>query len=367
MAIFELKKDGFIAAQPTTFGDEGIKERSDLQRLLRSHVGVIAPGVRVISEEFGDWADSKRRIDLLGIDEDANLIVIELKRTEDGGHVELQALRYAAMVSKLTFDETVQVYETYLKKTEAGKDASQELLAFLGWSEPDEAAFNKNVKIVLAGADFSNEVTSTVLWLREYGLDITCVRMRPCKLADHLVVDVQPIIPLPEVAEYQVHLKHKMQQEREAKQSKSLAKYDVCIQGEEHLALSKRLAIYLVARELVQNGVSPEDVAAHVPWRAKNMWVSVEGEIGNTEEFVTRATIQAQAQQRGFDPKRWFLDPDQLIFAQGRTYAFSNQWGKQWSDGMDLLSAAYPQFKIVYHESNAVPGETGQDDEGSMK
>ena len=53
----------------------------------------------VLAEEFGDWEDSRRRIDLLCLDPNAQLIVVELKRTVDGGHMELQALRYSAMVS----------------------------------------------------------------------------------------------------------------------------------------------------------------------------------------------------------------------------------------------------------------------------
>jgi len=31
-------------------------------------------------------------------------VVIELKRTNDGGHMELQAIRYASMVSAMTFE-----------------------------------------------------------------------------------------------------------------------------------------------------------------------------------------------------------------------------------------------------------------------
>lgn len=57
----------------------------------------------VLAEEFGDWEESRRRIDILCLDSDARLIVVELKRTEDGGHMELQALRYASMVSRMTF------------------------------------------------------------------------------------------------------------------------------------------------------------------------------------------------------------------------------------------------------------------------
>ena len=44
----------------------------------------------VIEEEFGDWEDSLRRIDLLCLNRKAQLVVLELKRTEDGGHMELK-------------------------------------------------------------------------------------------------------------------------------------------------------------------------------------------------------------------------------------------------------------------------------------
>ena len=77
---------------------------------------MISPNTLIVAEEFGEWEDSQRRIDLLGIDKDANLIVIELKRTEDGGHMDLQAIRYAAMISTLTFDRLVTSYEQYLSK-----------------------------------------------------------------------------------------------------------------------------------------------------------------------------------------------------------------------------------------------------------
>jgi RecB family endonuclease NucS len=100
MPIFEITKDKLVPLRPTEFSSHGLRERGDLQRLLRDQVEIVAPDVLVVSEEFGGWQDSMRRIDLLGIDRDANLVVIELKRAEDGGHMELQAIRYAAMVSK---------------------------------------------------------------------------------------------------------------------------------------------------------------------------------------------------------------------------------------------------------------------------
>ncbi len=110
MPIYEFARSGIVALTAATFGSANVQERRDLQRLLRENVEVISPDTLVISEEFGEWEDSKRRIDLLGLDRDANLVVIELKRTEDGGHMELQAIRYASMVSTMTFDRALSVF-----------------------------------------------------------------------------------------------------------------------------------------------------------------------------------------------------------------------------------------------------------------
>ncbi len=70
----------------------------------------------VIAEEFGNWEDARRRIDLLALDKAGRLVVIELKRTDDGGHMELQAIRYAAMVSSMGFTEVADAYSAHRAK-----------------------------------------------------------------------------------------------------------------------------------------------------------------------------------------------------------------------------------------------------------
>ena len=120
MSIFELEKDQIVPLRDTSFSAEGVKERQDLQRILRSQIEVLDPDLLVIAEEYGDWEESHRRIDLLALDREAKLVVIELKRTDDGGHMELQALRYAAMVSTMTFRQAVAAYRGFL--TREGKD-----------------------------------------------------------------------------------------------------------------------------------------------------------------------------------------------------------------------------------------------------
>ena len=217
MPMYQIASDQLIELPTTTFAAQNLRERDDLQRLLRDQIEVIAPNVLIVSEEFGDWEDSKRRIDLLGVDRDANLVVVELKRSEDGGHMDLQALRYAAMVSKMTFDKVIEVFESYLSRRGKTDLARELLLDFLGWSTPKEDLFAKDVRIVLASAEFSKELTSTILWLNEYELDIRCVRIRPYTSGTTIFLDVQQLIPLPEASEYFVKLKEKLDVERQVR------------------------------------------------------------------------------------------------------------------------------------------------------
>jgi hypothetical protein len=77
---------------------------------------VLGDDLYVQTEEFGEWEDSRRRIDLLAIDQQANLVVIELKRTTDGGHMELQAIRYASMISAMTFERAVLLCTVFVAK-----------------------------------------------------------------------------------------------------------------------------------------------------------------------------------------------------------------------------------------------------------
>ena len=154
MPIFQVTEKELRALAETSFGAEGIMERKDIQRLLREQIGVIDERLMVVAEEFGDWVESARRIDLLCIDSDANLVVVELKRTDDGGHMELQALRYAAMVSAMTFEQLVDTFARYKSRAQPDIEAAKSaIMEFLKWEEVYEEEFAQDTRIVLAAAD----------------------------------------------------------------------------------------------------------------------------------------------------------------------------------------------------------------------
>lgn len=218
MPLYEIGSDQFNEVGSTTFQAAQVREREDLQRLLREQIDILVPDSMVLDEEFSDWEDSRRRIDLLVLDREAKLVVVELKRDAEGAHMELQALRYAAMVSAMTFVQAVTAHSRFLRKLGSDEDPRERILQFLGWPEPDADAFAQDTRVVLASADFGKELTTAVLWLNEQGLDIRCVRLVPYAYGDRTLVHLEQLIPLPEAEEYQVRVREKASQERAARQ-----------------------------------------------------------------------------------------------------------------------------------------------------
>ena len=217
MPLYEVRPDALVPVSVTTFATEGVKERADLQRLLKDRLDSLGEPLLLLKDEFDGWDDSSRRIDLLCLDINAKIVVVELKRSEDGGHMELQALRYAAMVSTMKLDHAAKALAERHNRAAPDMDAARrEILGFLNWDHPEQGAFAADVRIILAGADFSKELTTTVLWLRDFEIDIRCVRLRPYRLDDgRLLLDVQPLIPLPETVAFTTRLSEKRQAERE--------------------------------------------------------------------------------------------------------------------------------------------------------
>ena len=350
MALYELNTDGITKLEETTFISQGLREREDIQRLLKERIEVIAPGTLILAEEFGEWEASRRRIDLLGLDKNANLVVIELKRTEDGGHMELQALRYAAMVSTMTFEKVVELYGRHLGTNGGDVDARTTILDFLEWDEVDDDSFAQDVRIVLASAEFSRELTTTVMWLNDHDLDITCVRLKPYDYEGRLILDVQPIIPLPEAEEYQVRVRNKVQKERKARESgRDLTRFDVVVGGETHARLAKRRAILAVVKGVCSRGADPDEIARIISWKP-NAIRSAEGTLNSLEMYEAIAD-QLLAEGKTSTAKRYFCGDDELVGAHGRTYALTKMWGPSTVEAMERIVERFPDLGVSFQEA----------------
>ena len=215
MPLYRWNPDNLEVVPATTFEAEQLRERDDLQRLLRDQPDVLEEGLFIIAEEFGNWEDSNRSIDLLALDNQGRLVVVELKRTQTGDHSELQAIRYAAMVSNMTLEQVVDTHRDYLAKRGKDSDARVLVLDHLGVADDADAEIHtERPRIILASAGFSKELTTSVLWLRDGGMDISCVKLQMYKSDGQLMMDSTKIIPLPEAEDYIVKIREKTEEKR---------------------------------------------------------------------------------------------------------------------------------------------------------
>ena len=313
MPLYRYGEKQFQKLEQTSFGTLGILERFDLQAALRAQIDVICPNCLVISEEFSEWDVGHRRIDLLAVDKNGNLVVVELKRDDTGEHMDLQAIRYAAMVSTLTFKRAVEVYRDYNKKLGVLKDAEQKLLGFLGWDEAREDDFAREVRITLVASDFLKELTTAVLWLNDHDLDIRCVRLIPYKHNEDVLVEVEQAIPLPEAERYQVQIRQQSVERREARRS-----------GRDYTRYSFQGKIYN-KRKLVL-AVIKDWVGANKPTTLEALLEAFPQETQGGELFVPIEEAQKIFERQ--HTARHFLAGEEVInLGPGETYAVSNQWG----------------------------------------
>ena len=314
MPIYNISEDGITKISQTNFQNEGILERFHLQKFLRDKIEIISEKTLIISEEFADWDDSRKRIDLLGIDKDANLVVIELKRTDTGDHMELQALRYASMVSTMSFEKCISIYQDYIDSRGLNKDAKEDLMNFLDWDIPLEEDFASNVKIVLASANFSKELTTSVMWLISKGIDITCIKLSPYNFNGKVLLDISQIIPLPEAESYLIQIKERNTERQKAIQStRDNTKYLF----NEKLLGKGRLVFEVVKHYTENNG--------HLTFEElqKKFLPNLQGSTGviNSLDFVNR-------KYSGSKKKRHFVDDeDILISADKIRFVVSTEWG----------------------------------------
>ena len=349
MPLYELTPGAISPVPATRFSEAGVREREGLQRVLREKIEVISPGTLVVAEEFCEWEESRRRIDLLGIDSDANLVVIELKRTEDGSHMELQALRYAAMISALTFERVVEIFASYLRQRASDIDARSMLLDHLGWQSAEDGEFAATVRIILASADFGKELTTAVLWLNDQGLDIRCVRLVPYSHGGSVLVDIQQIIPLPEAGDYTVRIRAKQQEARIAlrSQQRDFSKFILTLGDQISEPLNKRRSVFEVVRYLISEGHTPEAIQAALPAVEQNRsFLKRAAHLDESGFIASFSNEPDESRRRNY--LRYFHERDELFHHGGNTYALTKMWGASTQQVLASLAAAFPKQRILF-------------------
>lgn len=217
--VVHLQTGAIQALEETSLQEFDLLERRDLQRWVTEHPELVGEDLLLVTSEFDQWELRDQRVsdrlDVLFLDSSGSLVVAELKRDRASDTVDLQALKYAAFCSTLTVDEVVEEYQRFHSCTE--DEARSRIVAHAPTIE--EEGIGKT-RIRLVAGSFGPAVTSVVLWLRDFDIDIGCVQVTARRLdGESAMITARQLLPLPLTEDYLVRRRRREQEQEERTRS----------------------------------------------------------------------------------------------------------------------------------------------------
>ena len=214
MYIINKETNRIEKIESTTFKQLGFKEREHLQEWIANNPTCLNEDLLIIQKEFDGFNDTSERLDLLALDKQGNLVIIENKLDDTGRDVTWQVLKYSSYCSTLNATQIIAIFNQYLLKNGSSERAEDLLEEFLE-TEDFKEKFNigNSQRIIMIAGEFRKEVTSTVLWLLNYGLRLQCFKATPFCLNEQLFLNMEQIIPIKEAEDFVISMANKSREE----------------------------------------------------------------------------------------------------------------------------------------------------------
>jgi hypothetical protein len=120
--------------------------------------------------------------DLLGLDEQGNAVIVELKRDRAPRDIVAQALEYASEIRNVGYDYLDDRYREFLRDEQGYSDPTEIpslRMAHADYFDLDdplsEREFNAEQRLVVVGTDFGDVSLNMADFLREHGIDVVAV------------------------------------------------------------------------------------------------------------------------------------------------------------------------------------------------
>jgi len=174
MKLFTIDKIGKL----TPYTEQVFKnsnQETDLEILLeknpeyffeRSNVLIIGRQVTTNLNTF---------IDLLGIDNSGNTVIIELKRAKTPRETIAQLLEYASFIEKLDYSQLNTIFQDYSGEENNLDEYHQQ---FFKNQSDEKVSFNKSTRLIIVAQEISREIQQTAQYLQNKGFDIYCIEFK---------------------------------------------------------------------------------------------------------------------------------------------------------------------------------------------
>jgi len=156
-----------------------IETESRLEQMLAKDISILNPNLLLIGRQIGTAYG--KLIDLLALDNDAHLVVIELKRDRTPREVVAQLLDYGSWVRSLEDDAIAAIFEQYTEKyypDRKGKSLDEAFCEAFDVTEMPET-LNESHELIVVAAELDDSTERIIKYLsEEYGVAINATFFR---------------------------------------------------------------------------------------------------------------------------------------------------------------------------------------------
>lgn len=302
--IFTVRGAAATAATRISLAAAGLFERQHLQEWVLAHPEMLGSDAKIVSFEFDRWVSGQGapadRLDVLAVDRTGRLIVAELKRDKAPDTVTMQAINYAAMVSRFSLDTLAEAHAIHIGGNVSAAEARKELEDFAPTISDETLS---PPRIVLLASEFGPTITNAALFLFEAGLDIQLRRYQLYQLSnDERVLSISQLIPVPAAEDFMIkprsststQAESRVRRERRAATSERLVASGALPDGTE-------LSIVVPKgtqenREAISAWLDADPTRARVTWRQNAQYPvtwAVDGNHYNLTTLVRSVVTQA--------------------------------------------------------------------------
>jgi hypothetical protein len=185
------------------FANQNILECKDLAKGIEEHPSMFGEELFIITNQWIRFCNTKDNVNLLALDKAGNLVIIHVRFDESHTSDPFQTLSYAAYGSRITISDLVEMYVRYQKQKEniiSPELAETTIRDFISNIEFRE--LNYQPRIILVAPTYPPKLFASILWLRRFGINITCIKCYVYHCPDKSIhLDFSILIPSVAVTE----------------------------------------------------------------------------------------------------------------------------------------------------------------------
>lgn len=227
------------ALKPVPF--QGRVDELTLERWIVENPDLVGEPLLVLGHQLAEFEEDRDRLDILALDRSGEIVLVELKVSEDFRVTDLQALAYAGAYAKRSPQDLARTLQHHMRTIEAVpsgqagpigeeppatsaasppaasyEDALAAIASFIEIDDPSDWQPSQHVRIKLVAPNFPRRVLQTVKWLGDvYSVRIEAVTVRlfePSK--DTFSVVFERLLPLPAEENFDMTIRERENRQR---------------------------------------------------------------------------------------------------------------------------------------------------------